>query len=191
AVLNRLIQELRELNPDLKIMPRIDNSSVVEAMLLSAEADLGLLEGEIHSPDLVAKPFMEDELILICSPAHPWAEKGAIRAEELKHQGFIVREEGSGTREVFASVMLAHKIPWKIAGIHNNPESTKNAVAAGLGIAVISKLLVQKEIERGELVPVTVHGLSFKRHFHVVHHKNKYFSTGMKQFMDLCCLNLY
>jgi DNA-binding transcriptional LysR family regulator len=191
TVLNKRIQELLELNPNLKIIPRVDNSSVVEAMLLAAEADLGLIEGDIHSPDLIAKPFMEDELILICAPTHPWAAKGTIQPEELKNQGFIVREEGSGTRELFASVMLSHKIPWKIAGIHNNPESTKNAVAAGLGIAVISKLLVQKEIERGELVPVKIHGISFKRHFHLVYHKNKYFSTGMKQFADLCCLNLY
>lgn len=191
TVLNSLIHELLELNPDLKVIPRIDNSGAVEAMLLSAEADLGLIEGEIHSPDLIAKPFMEDELILVCAPTHPWAKKRVIQAEELRNQGFIVREEGSGTREVFASVMLSHKIPWKIAGIHNNPESTKNAVAANLGVAVISKLLVQKEIQRGELVPVTIHGISFKRHFHLVYHKNKYFSTGMKQFADLCCLNLY
>lgn len=191
TVLNRLIQELLELNPNLKIIPRIDNSGVVEEMLLSAKADLGLIEGQIHSSDLIAKPFMEDELILVCAPNHPWANKDSIQAEELKDQGFIVREEGSGTREVFASVMLSHKIPWKIAGIHNNPESTKNAVAANLGVAVISKLLVQKEIQRGELVPVQIHGISFKRHFHLVYHKNKYFTTGMKQFADLCCLNLY
>lgn len=191
TILSDRIKELLELNPDLKILPRVDNSSIVESMLLSAEADLGLIEGQIHSPDLIAKPFMEDELILVCAPTHPWAKRGTIEAEELKNQAFIVREEGSGTREIFASVMLSHKIPWKIASIHNNPESTKNAVAAGLGMAVMSKLLVEKEIQRGELVPINIHGLSFKRHFHFVYHKNKYFSTGMKQFMDLCCLNLY
>lgn len=186
CILVDLVKRFKQASPGSNVESVVDNTSVIEEMLLLDQIDIGVVEGAVHSADLTVKPFMDDELVLICSSGHPWAAKGAVSPGELEKAEFIVREQGSGTREMFESVMAAKGVKWRRTGVYNNAETIKKAVEAGLGVSVISKMAVEAELESGELAAVQIRGMRFKRSFSIVHHKNKYISEVMKIFMDSC-----
>jgi len=185
-LLSDMIKSFLSIYPEVQILTTVDNTKVIEEMILSDQLDLALVEGPTHSADIVEETFRKDELVLICSPEHPWAAKKQIEMRELNDCSFIVREEGSGTREIFEIAMASKKIKWKISGIYNNTESIKNAVAAGIGIAVLSKLAVENEIKSGRIAMVKIHDLIFTRPFNLIYHKNKFFTPFMKSFKTIC-----
>ena len=184
-ILSNLVSCFTRQHPEIKITSAVSNTKAIEESLLEDGLDLGLVEGEVHSPWLLKEAFMEDELVLACAPEHEWAKKGVLGAAQLNGARFFVREAGSGTRELFEGVMSGAGISWQTAGVYNNAETIKAAVAAGLGHTVISRLAVRREVERGELALVRLRGLSFKRKFHMVRHKNKYISAAMSSFIKL------
>ena len=184
-LLGPLLHRLSAAKADIEVTSYVNNTSVIENDLLEDRLDLGLVEGKIQSPWLVTQNFQEDEMVLVCAPQHPWAKEKSIRAAQLEGASFIVREAGSGTRELFEAAMTSADLNWKLAGCYNNAETIKATVAAGLGHTVISRLAVAKEAARGELAIVPVSGLSFVRTFKIVYHKNKYLSPAMQFFTDL------
>ncbi len=171
--------------PKVGLQSAVHNTKIIEEMLLVDQLDIALVEGNLHTKDLAEWPFLEDELVVVCSPEHPFAHKKEIEAAELSGAEWILREEGSGTRELFDSVMGQQGLSWQAAGVYNNAEAIKEAVAVGLGVSVISKRAVAREIAKGELVQVAVKNLSFLRQFRMVYHKNKYISPIMEQFIQV------
>lgn len=186
CVLPALITSFKQTNPQADMTVVEDNTEQIEKLLLADQTDIGLVEGEIAAPELLSKPFMHDELVLICNPEHRFSNMSAVPPNELQKEDFIVREQGSGTRKTFENAIAAYKLPWKASWICNNTDTIKAAVSAGLGISVISGLAVQKEIQAGELVARPVANIAFTRSFQIVYHKNKYLTTQMKSFIRLC-----
>lgn len=186
CILNDIIVELIKQNSHLRIIPTVNNTKIIEEMLLLDQLDIGLVEGKIHSPGIFHAPFMADELVLVSSISHPLAKKGKVKPSELDNREFIIREEGSGTRELFESVMASHGINWQVSGVYNNAEAIKNTVATGLAISVMSKMAVQKEVSRNELAIVNIAGINFKRQFVIAYHKNKYISPALQQLIQVC-----
>lgn len=82
--------------------------------------------------------------------------------------------------------MNQHHLQCHVTGSYNNTESIRQAVAAGLGISAISSRLVAKELQEGKLASFTIPGITFRRSFRIVYHKNKYLTSGLKTFIDLC-----
>ncbi|KYZ77786.1 LysR family transcriptional regulator [Anaerosporomusa subterranea] len=186
CILSDIIGEFVKCNSNVKIISSVNNTKIIEGMLLLDKVDIGLVEGKIHSPGILCEPFMDDELVFVSGVSHPLAQKGSVKLSEIDNMEFIVREEGSGTRELFESVMNSKGIPWQIYGVYNNAETIKNTVAAGLAISVMSRMAVQKEVKNRELAIVDVDGLYFKRQFSIVYHKNKYISPLLHNFIQLC-----
>jgi DNA-binding transcriptional LysR family regulator len=185
-ILHHIIKEFIHSNSKVKIISSVNNTKVIEGMLLADQLDIGLVEGKVQSEAIVYTPFMEDELVLVSSVSHPFAKKEKISIIELENREFIVREEGSGTRKLFESVMTDKGMHWDIAGVYNNAESIKTAVSAGLGVSVMSRMAVQKEAERSELAIIQIEKVSFKRQFSIIYHKNKYISPVLNRFIQLC-----
>ena len=185
-LLGQLSKEFLKNNKDVQIEAIVDNTSVIENKVLNSEVDFGLVEGIIHSEDIVNIPFMEDNLILICSPNHPMINKPYITLEELSQEELILREAGSGTRELFENTMLTQGQSLNIKWICNNSEAIKNAVMADMGISIISKMSVMREIEGGELHTIPIDGIKFKREFNIIYHKNKYVTEVMEKFWGIC-----
>lgn len=186
CILHDIVREFRKKNPQIKIISSVNNTTVIEGMLLADQLDLGLVEGKIHSQGIVSQPFMDDDLVLVTGVNHSLAVKNKVQLPDLENMDFIIREEGSGTRELFEVVMASKGLNWQIAGVYNNAETIKNAVAADLGISVMSRLAVQKESKRKELKIIEIEGMCFQRQFIIVHHKNKYIVPGMDAFMQEC-----
>lgn len=182
-VLPKLLTAFRQICPKVELQSVVHNTKVIEEMLLVDQLDAAVVEGALHSTGLVEQPFLADELIVVCAPFYPLAAKKALLPEDFADIDWILREEGSGTRELFDQVMEQQGIICNIAGIYNHAEAIKQAVAAGLGATVLSWRAVKREIAVGELVKVPIEELSFTRQFRLVYHKNKYLSAQLQNFI--------
>ncbi|HEX3037841.1 MAG TPA: LysR family transcriptional regulator [Oscillospiraceae bacterium] len=185
-VLPGQVSAFNKISPQTDIIVFEDNTQKIENLILQDQIDIGLVEGETTSPDVLNHPFMEDELVLVCSANHRFAACSQVEPKELQKENFIIREKGSGTRKTFEDSMTAHHLTWNVIWTCNNADTIKEAVAEGLGVSVISKRAVVNEVASGILCQKQVRGIRFHRQFKIVYHKNKFLTESMKQFIDLC-----
>jgi DNA-binding transcriptional LysR family regulator len=169
----------------------IDNTSVIEEMLLTNQLDIGFVEGLVHSTEIVIQKVMNDEIWLICSPQHRWAREGKLVIDpvEIAGEALILREQGSGTREVVEKKLKEHSVCYEVWHVLNNTEAIKRAVAADIGIAFISQRAVKEEIESGRLVNIKLKGLPISREFKLIWHKDKYRSPLLNAFIQFVINN--
>jgi len=180
-----IIHAYRQELPDAEIFTQVDNTSVIEKLIMDDRIDLGLVEGPIYSPHIREEMLCEDDLVIICGPGHPFWDEGIIEINKLVGKSFIIRESGSGTRDIFERVMNNAGANWKIIGVYNNTEAIKQAVRENLGLAVVPRISIKDEVERGLLRAVEVSGLNLKRNFNMVYHRQKYFTIAIQTFMDV------
>lgn len=185
CILPKAVTELQRLRTNAKIEVYENNTGKIENMILQDQIDIGIVEGNIHSSDIISIPFMEDDLVLVCGKKHRFHKLNKILPIDLEKENFIIRELGSGTRETFEDVMTANQIIWNASWTCNNADSIINAVEEGLGVTVISNRLVQNEIACGDLIKLQIEGIEFKRDFKICYHKHKYLSDLINQFMVL------
>lgn len=186
TILPELVRRYQEANPAVEVEVYEDNTDRIEKRILRDTTDIGLVEGEIRSPDLCSRPFLEDELVLICGARHRFARLSSVGPEELEREPFIIREEGSGTRKTFEDGMKAGGFSFRTAWTCNNTDTIKAAVAAGLGVSVISRRTVEEEVKTGVLCARRVDGIRFTRQFKVVVHKNKFLTEPMGKMISHC-----
>lgn len=161
----------------------IHNTRYIEQKLLKSELDIAVVEGKIRNTDLITQNLTADRLVVICSPhANPFGERTSVQLKELYEVPFILREEGSGTRELVDNTIPYINAKW----VCNNSETILRAVDNGFGLAVISRRLAADWLESGRLIEIEVEDASFERQFSLVWHKNKYQSRSMEQFIDVC-----
>ncbi|MDA8425963.1 MAG: LysR family transcriptional regulator [Treponema sp.] len=186
ALLPRILEELKARMPRLRLYLAVDNTAAIVAKLQAAELDIGFVEGMGERPEVLAEALYEDELALICSPRHELAAASRLRPEDLAGRGFVVREEGSGTREAFAEALSAAGIGWAETGVANSAEAIIELASRGLGLAFISRLLVREAVAAGKLVALRVEGLAVKRKFRIVRRRNKRLTETMAAFVEGC-----
>ncbi|MBS7526241.1 LysR family transcriptional regulator [Fusibacter paucivorans] len=186
CVLPILIVSFQKAYPNINITITEDNTAAIEQLLMNDQLDIGLIEGEITTSDLLELPFMSDHLVFICSPDHPFAGKQNLSPEKLDGENFILREIGSGTRKKFEDTMRAAQQPWQTSWTCNNADTIKNAVALNLGLTVISERAVADYVESNKLAAFTVRGVQFNRTFRIAFHKHKYLTKSLLCFKDFC-----
>lgn len=181
-----LLQYLKRQNPAHETLSKICNTSELEAMLLHDDIDMALVEGDITSEYLVSLPFMVDELVVVLPPGHALARRDAISLDDLSGLTLYLREEGSGTRDLFLHTIEPYGMPIHIAGSFNNTEALKKAVMTGLGATILSRRLVAQDIAAGRLSSAAVEHVAFKRIFKIVHHKDKFLSPILQTIIQAC-----
>lgn len=172
--------------PKADIETIVDNTTIVEDMVLKSEIDFALVEGPIHSDDIVSKAFMDDELILICGHNHPFRTRQHVLLQDLEGESLILRESGSGTRELFENTMLSRGLDMNIKAVCNSAAAIKNAVICNMGVSVISKMIVEEELKSKKLFHIDIDDAKFERQFNIIYHKNKYISKAIEDFWKLC-----
>ncbi len=185
-----LVSTFRQFHPDIEVFTQVDNTALIEKLILADQLDLGLVEGPVSSPYIIEKTYMEDHLVFIASPRHPLATQTAIPVQDLSGQAFIAREAGSGTQAIFENAMAAAGVSWNVAGIYNNNEAMKQAVSANLGLAVVSKIAIIDEVRQGKLVTLDVPGMAFKRRFNLIYHRQKFFTSAMQLFLSTNAISM-
>jgi len=182
GIMARMMQQ----NKDAQVNLSVANTSAITAQVLNFELDIGLIEGEVQHPDLEVIEWCDDQLVVFCSPEHPLAEVGTLNDVQLKQTPWILREEGSGTRQTFDRAMRGLLSSLTVAHELQHTEAIKRAVEANLGIGCLSQVALVDAFKRGSLVPLRVKGRDFSRKFYFVLHKKKYRGASIGQWMDLC-----
>lgn len=185
-VLPNLVWNYKKISPSSEVQVIENNTEMIEKQIICDKLDIALVEGETTSPDIIVKPFMSDELVLISGANHRLSKKTLIEPKELELEDFIIREKGSGTRKTFENVMSVNNLNWKASWVCNNVDTIKTAVAQGLGVSIISELAVKNELALGLIHKSYINGLSFSRKFKIIYHKNKFLTEQMENFIKLC-----
>lgn len=170
-----------------RVSLEVANTRTIARRVSDFELDIGLIEGELQAPELEVIPWREDELVVFCSPDHPLASKKSLDDEDLRGATWVMREQGSGTRQSFERGMHGLLPDLNILLELEHTEAIKRAVEAGLGIGCLSQVCLADAFRRGSLVPLTVPEYRrFDRQFYFILHKQKYRSAGIDAWMELC-----
>lgn len=170
-----------------RVSLEVANTSTIARRVMDFELDIGLIEGELQSSELEVLPWRGDELVVFCSPTNPLAQRQTLTDEDLRDATWIMREQGSGTRQSFERGMHGLLPDLNVLLELEHTEAIKRAVEADLGIGCLSEVVLEDAIKRGSLVPLTVpEHRRFDRQFYFILHKQKYRSAGIDAWMQLC-----
>ncbi|WP_042355571.1 selenium metabolism-associated LysR family transcriptional regulator [Bacillus rubiinfantis] len=178
--------------PNVNLSMKVDNSHQIIENLLDGKIDLGFIEASIPRKEIDSLPFLEDELVIISSTregGYPLQslQVDIIEPEILFTLPIIAREPGSGTRQVLETNLLKHQLEFDHLNIImelENTESIKSAVESGLGVAIISKTTIQKELKLGLLKQTRIKGIPLKRYFYLIN-RNQVLSPACDVFKEL------
>ena len=185
-MLPALLGDYKARYPHVGIRLKVSNTDAIVSMVEDNEIDLGVVEAPVANKNLVVELCRVDQLVAVLAPAHPLAERDRVAVSELLQFPYIAREEGSGTREVMQEYLRA-------AGLSANqlntimelgsPEAVKGAVEAGMGVSVLSRTTVNKELRLGTLVAVPLEP-PLERPFSFVHQKQKFRVRAMEELLN-------
>ena len=181
-----LMAKFMALYENSTVSLQVANTATIADKVRNFELDIGLVEGELTEPELDVIPWRDDELTVFCAPNHPLARIKTLTDQDLLAATWIMREQGSGTRQIFERAMDG-LLPQLNVGLElQHTEAIKRAVEAELGIACLSQVTLDDAFARGSLVPLTVPHRDLKRTFYFVLHKQKYRSAGIQRWLELC-----
>lgn len=184
-LLPEVLGGFREAHPGVKVNLRLGNKARTLERLRDNELDFGLVAGPMRDTDLVAEPYLEDELVLIVSPEHRFARRPPTQAAELRRETFLVRERGSGTQQLMEERLFQLGVEPADTMQLGSTEAIKQAVAANLGLSLASRYAIRHEIASGRVAQVATPMLTIDRQLLLVHHKDKRLSRAAIAFRHL------
>lgn len=185
-MLPALLGDFRARYPDVTIHLKVSNTDGIVSMVENNTIDLGVVEAPVSNKNLVVDECRRDQLVAILPPGHPKAKVDQIKLEELMEYPYICREEGSGTREVIAEYLQRTNPGQAVLNVVmelGSPEAVKGAVEAGMGISVVSRATIQKELKLGTLVAIDLDP-PLERPFSFVHQKQKFRLRVMEELLE-------
>lgn len=181
-ILPAMIAGYRRDFPDLPLELSVGNSQDVINAVLDFRVDIGLIEGPCHSTEIISEPWLEDELVVFAAPSSPLTT-GPVTLEQLAASPWILRERGSGTRELVDYLLLSHLPRFQMAMELGNSEAIKHAVRHGLGISCLSRRVIAEQLQAGTLSEVPVPLPRLVRTLWRVHHRQKHLSNSLLRFL--------
>jgi len=185
-VIPNLLGEFQSRFDTITLRLFVSNSLGIIHMVENNEVDVGIVESPVENKNLVTKVCRQDQLVLICSPKHPLASRETITAHDLVEYPFIGREEGSGTRDVFLQYLQDYDMDYSNLNMtmeFGSPESIKSAVAAGLGISVISIATLDKELQMDTLAQISL-APPITRPFSIIYQRQKFRIRVIEEFLQ-------
>lgn len=186
-ILPEVIARYRRDFPELPLELSVGNSQDVITAVADFRVDIGLIEGPCHAAEIIAEPWLEDELVVFAAPSSPLLQ-GEVTLEALAAAPWILRERGSGTREIVDYLLLSHLPQFQLGMELGNSEAIKHAVRHGLGISCLSRRVIAEQLETGTLVEVTLPLPRLVRTLWRIHHRQKHLSSALTRFIRYCDL---
>lgn len=186
-VLPALIGPFKVKYPDISISLLIGSTRQVSDWVEEGRVEVGVVGARPAARALAAKELMPDELVVVVPASHPWATRRATTLGDLQKEPMVVRERGSGSREALEHALQeagVSLVNLRIVGEMGSTQAVKQAVRAGLGIALISKRAVEDECRAGLLACVKVKDLRVARAFYLVTHRDRTRSPLAQAFVE-------
>lgn len=184
-VLPKTIANLLDMYPAIQPTVTIGNTAKIANLVASHQLDIGIVEGHFNHTELIEEAFAEDLMVVIASSEHHLAHrKDEVKVESLENETWIVRERGSGTREATEKLFQHFELTPTQLMYFSSTQPIKGAVEAGLGISLLSKWAIQKELRNGDLKIININGLPFSREFSMIT-RSPFQTKALEVFIDL------
>lgn len=186
-LLPTIISAFKKKIPQVNISLIVSNTKTITEKLNAGEIDVALVEGDVSKQRFAVETLLSDELVVIMSPAHGWAERRSIPGIDITKEPIILREEGSGTRQIILKRLEEHGIKadnLKVTLTLGSTEAIKGAVEEGMGISIVSAWSASKAIRNGLLKATTFKDVKFVRNFSIISPKRNYCTNTAKEFLN-------
>lgn len=185
-ILTDIIGEYKKLHNEIDVSIIIENTKNISNLILENKVDIAFVEGPVYSEEILKKDFWDDELVLVCNNENSLNERNNLKIQDIVNQKFIMREQGSGTREVIEALFKLHNIELNNYLELGSTEAIKRAVEAGLGISCLSERAIKRELEQKILGVIRISDMVISRKLNLIYHKDKSFSKLTKDFICFC-----
>ena len=186
-MLPALLGEFKNQYPDINLRLKVSNSEGIVSMVEHNVIDLGVVESQVNNKNLIVEVCHNDQLVVVAAPDHELVKRGTkVSPREILKYPFISREEGSGTREVIMQYLIDEKVNPADLNLSlelGSPESIKGAVEAGMGITIISRSIIGKELKLNTLAEVQLDP-PLSRPFSFVRQRQKFRVTVMEKLLE-------
>ena len=171
--------------PGVELQLDISNTEMIQQAVEDGKIDLGFTEGFVRSDNLEATVFHEDELVFIASREYAarLTRNDSLTLEKMCQEPFVVREIGSGTREVIEKALQQRGLALRPIMTLGNTEAIKRMVIEGVGVALVSRLTIQIEESDGRLVVLSVPDFTLRRPLHQLQRRGHYPSAAAQRFL--------
>ena len=183
--LPRIIIPFSKAYPLVRIRMNILPTEQVIEHTATLNNDLGFISYPVEHKKLLVKEILEDELVIITPPNHPLARHKGLSPRHLEDQILIMHETGSAPRKAFENYIRKNELEVEVHLELSSNRAIKHAVEDGLGIALISRKVANEEIVNKRLIAIPLSDPSMTRRFYMVHHKDKYLSESLQNFMEM------
>lgn len=184
-LLPKLMRDFKEKFPNYKFSLTIENTPNILSKLDNKEIDIALVESAVNNSELLVERFAEDELLVVLPANHPWQAKEAVTVSDLMGESMIWREAESGTRLIVENALkemgLSEKM--QVSMELGSIQSIKSAVEANLGISILPKLTVERELQYGILKQVGIADLTITRDLWMVRTPQRFSKEVLNQFV--------
>lgn len=184
-VLPQILAKMKKLYPNVVPSVQIGNTREIVQAALSYQIDVGIVEGEATNQSLTIQPFAHDEMYIIAGTKSEIFSKEIVTLEQIENETWIVREEGSGTREATERLFEILKIRPKNIIEFGSTQLIKEAVEAGMGITYLSELAIKKEKRLNTIDYLKVNGTPIQRNFSIITGKIELQTKSMEIFIEL------
>jgi DNA-binding transcriptional LysR family regulator len=181
-VLPEIVGRFKTAYSDVDIALVIDNTKHIVEKLLNFEIDIAFVEGLVTSNSVNVIPWLEDEIVVFSSPENPLARKEKVTIEELEKANWILREKGSGTRDIFEKAAYDKLKKINIFLEVSQTEAIKHLVESNIGIGALSILTIKRELEKRRLIRLKI-PFKIKRELQILLHKKKYLTAILEEFV--------
>jgi DNA-binding transcriptional LysR family regulator len=186
-VLPNVLADFRRTHPKIKVHLFVGNTKRIVEYLNSGNIDFGIVEGDVARQKLIIEKLIADELVVIVPPLHPWAKKKEVSIYDVTKEPFILREDGSGTRQIIEKYLSKHGISshdMKAAMMLGSTVAIKGAVESGIGVSMVSRWAARKESKYGSLKLLSIKEEKLLREFALIYQKNSIASHAVDEFLS-------
>jgi LysR family transcriptional regulator, low CO2-responsive transcriptional regulator len=181
-VIPGLLGKFHQIYPQVEISLEVLNRLALVDALMNNRVEMAVMGAVPDDMPVEIEPLVYNSLVLVAAPTHRLAGIKNVPIEELGREYFLLREPGSGTRSALEATLGDAGVPLRVSMQVGNNSAIKQGVAAGLGIALISQVALDMELETNRLVILNVEGFPITRQWRLVHVKDKYLSATAKAF---------
>ncbi|MCP4878381.1 MAG: LysR family transcriptional regulator [Gammaproteobacteria bacterium] len=186
-MLPALLGEFKNRYPDINLRLKVSNSEGIVSMVEHNVIDLGVVESPVSNKNLIVEVCHDDQLVVVAAPDHDLVKRGGkVKPSDIIKYPFVSREEGSGTRDVIMRYLTEEKVNPAELNFSlelGSPESIKGAVEAGMGITIISRSIIGKELKLNTLCELQLDP-PLSRPFSFVRQRQKFRVTVMEKLLE-------
>ncbi|WP_286230694.1 LysR family transcriptional regulator [Neobacillus mesonae] len=183
-ILPHIIAKMQEQFPLINPSIRIQNTKEIIELVKKHQLDIGIIEGLYKQDILNSEVVSKDRMVIVAGPRHPLlSQTEEIKISDLEEETWILREEGSGTREAAENLFDMYEFTPKKIMVFGSTQLIKESVEAGLGISLLSSWAIKKELTNGYIGIINAKGLPFKRNFSILTHTS-YQTKALKTFIE-------